>query len=373
MTVCGLASVCAGCGQAGPGGRAPLRAARGSAASSSAASHAATGAFAGYLWRGRETSVAASWVVPAITPRSGVGRAGSWIGAAGPSTREPNPFIQVGTNEESLTAPGGSSRVYYAFWSDNRHDFHPVRLFGVRPGDEISARLTMGRRRPRVSIVDTTSSEHSSFSTSDLAGDAFNQAQWFQEDITDVDAHKPFPYPDLSTMRFRDLAVNSTRPRPARLYSSWMSVNGEELATTPVRDDSFSLRPTTIRPSGVRYLQIADVMNSAASRYEVAIGRWLRGMPRTHIGSATITYSVAVRHALDELADQHWPEPTQPFVDALIRAHRASLRATGSPVSVALGHRRAWVETWLRPLRDASRIAQRIRHALGLPDIEPNH
>jgi hypothetical protein len=180
------------------------------------------GPFAGYLWRGRVTSVQGSWRVPRVLARSSLRSAAStWIGAEAPG--EPGPFIQIGTNEQRVSPPEVLERGpgYYAFWSDTKSTFHPRLLFPVSPGDDIRASLALARKRWTLAIVDATSGASAHFSTSDETREgAFNEAVWMQEDVTDGTTGKPSPYPRLDESGLRRLAVNGKAPSYADLYSS---------------------------------------------------------------------------------------------------------------------------------------------------------
>jgi hypothetical protein len=123
------------------------------------------------------------------------------------------------------------------------HHFHPRLLFVVGPDDNISAALKLSRRRWIVAIVDTTSGAHARISTRDETRGSFNEAQWLQEDITNDDTGRPYRYPQLQTIRFRRLEVNSTRPTDAQLDPAWMSAGASVLAPTRLEDDGFSVKP----------------------------------------------------------------------------------------------------------------------------------
>jgi hypothetical protein len=78
--------------------------------------------------------------VPRILRGSPLGHAGTWIGAQAPGAR--GPFIQIGTNDDHFSATDSS---HYAFWSDTARNFTAQFLFSVKPGDDLSASLTLVR------------------------------------------------------------------------------------------------------------------------------------------------------------------------------------------------------------------------------------
>jgi hypothetical protein len=116
-----------------------------------------------------------------------------------------------------------------------------VNLFLVNPGDLITASLRLGGGRWTVHIYDVTSGEDARFRTTEDTGASFNQAEWFQEDVTDNATQQGFPYPNLTPVRFRDLTVNSAQPTFSSLLASAMTVGSETLNPSPVRHNSFTV------------------------------------------------------------------------------------------------------------------------------------
>jgi hypothetical protein len=230
-----------------------------------ASSSLSLGHFAGYQWFGKVRSVGASWTVPTISLGSHDGSAGTWIGAQGPGRTNSSPFIQVGTNEERRATPLGPLTLYYAFWSDVRHHFHPQHLFEVNPGDQISVSLHLQRQHWTVSISDPTKRSHAHFSTRDETKGTFNTAQWLQEDVDEPNGDTPYPYPQTSNVRFRKLAVNGDPPSYSAVYSQWMSLPGIDLAPSALAGDSFSISRQTLSSPGKRYLQIVKPEQAAAN------------------------------------------------------------------------------------------------------------
>ena len=208
--------------------------------------------FAGYSWQGSVRSVRGSWTVPRIIGGSAPEVAATWIGAQAPGSS--GPFIQIGTNEQrvnsSLLPFASTPSTYYAFWSYTAHDFRPVNLFPVNPGDDLAASMTLGRKGWTVAIADQSTGENARVTTAQEAHGSFNQAEWTQEDATDRLTGEPFPYPPLSTVSFSRLAVNSTTPGLGDMASTAMSENGNELTPGPLHDDSFTLHQVTLRLAG---------------------------------------------------------------------------------------------------------------------------
>jgi len=202
------------------------------------------GAFAGYDWFGRVTSVEASWRVPRILSGSPSGAAATWIGAQTPSSREA--FIQIGVSEFDLVPAHQPQPSYFAFWSDTQRHFLDQPLFDVAPGDDVSASLTLAHRRWRLAIADRTSGAIAHFSTREEAKASFTQVEWLQEHVRGIFPQR-LAYPQLTAITFRDLRVNSHEPLSTALEPVTMYEHGRERAPSSVRHDSFVLHRTTDR------------------------------------------------------------------------------------------------------------------------------
>jgi hypothetical protein len=328
------------------------------------------GKFVGYVWRGHVESVRASWAVPGVRLGS-VGRAGTWIGAQAPGA--PEPFIQIGTNEESFHPfPLGSSvTLYYAFWSDTTNHFHPHFLFRVARGDDVSASLALVSGRWRLAIVDKTSGATARFSTDEEARASFNLAEWLQEDVTDAATGKPFPYPRLTDLRFRRLAVNSAMPAYADMYSQWMSASGTNWAPSPLRRDSFALHRATVSSIGAKYLQIAAGEDMDTRVFVHQMAGWTATMPVSQIAAACSTFAAALRKSLYALARTRWPPRAWLHIHSLIRSTRVLLALLQSPPSASPADLRAWTSTWARDSTALGRAAHLIRRAMKIPEITP--
>lgn len=201
----------------------------------------------GYLWRGGGVrSVSATWRVPRVAPRT-VGLAGTWIGAESPGR-----FIQIGVNEGRLLSetdwrlglsPAEVPPVWYAFWSDTAHGFHPVPLGSVQPGDLVRARLTLSGGRWWLRITDRHAALMVHLSTSEEAAAPSDQAEWLQEDVANSRTGGLLPYPRLTAIRFQDMRVNRGSPSDPSLTPSVSPRVNRGLILAPIRDDSFTVRP----------------------------------------------------------------------------------------------------------------------------------
>lgn len=335
-----------------------------------AVSNFSFGPFAGYVWRGHVTSVQGVWTVPPIQGGSPLGRASSWIGAQAPGA--PGPFVQVGTNEEREASTAEPAHdVYYAFWSDVAHGFHPQILFSVQAGDHVSARLTLARARWTVAIRDTMSGAAVRFTTSDETHASFNEAVWFLEDITDAATAKPYPFPRLGTFRFQGLAVNSAAPSYADLYSQWMSVQHGSLGPSPVQADAFTVQKSDLSPAARRYLQIVLPENVAQNSYVPQMLRWTATTPSSQIAPASLTFANALADSVRLLAAAHWAPTIRQLLKIELRALRASLADIEAAQYLPPGDLPLWRSTAVRDLATGGAAAHTTRRALGAPELVP--
>jgi len=323
------------------------------------------GAFAGYVWRGKERSVAASWLVPEAFPGPHSGLAGTWIGAQAPGGGHA-PFIQVGINEGHIHPLGNFD---YAFFSDTALGFHPRLLFRVNRGDRISARLRMADGRWHVLIVDHTHPHRAAFSTAQETGAAFNQAEWLQEDPSSPRGH--LPYPRLSAVHFWQLRVDGQRPGYGRLLSQWMSENHMDLAPGPLVRDGFWLAPTEPTEVGLHYMQIAVAVDLPLKRFYRELVRWNAATPPQRIAAQEAAIGAALATNVQAVSATSWPGRADALAHAYVAATDGEIRvADRMPTSTTAGIRH-WSHQWVRANAASVHISQRIRRALHLPQLFP--
>lgn len=335
----------------------------------------AFGAFAGYDWDGGVVrSVQAAWRVPRILAGSSSGYAGTWLGAEAPGSANRAPFIQVGTNEQRSAdrPPRGPRDEYFTFWSDTVNGFHPRRLFTVRPGDRIVAKLTHAQDRWRVTIDDRRSGARRSFLTRDEARSWFGQSEWIQEDVTDSATGGPFPYPSRMTpVHFSGLKVDSRSPSPDQLMSMWMSENRGQIGPSPLERDSFAITTASLSPAGRAYMRLAAPADAAASVFESQRLRWTAATPQAAITAARRRYEAALRSLVDRLGRTRWPAAAEPLMRILI----ADTRALLTQVQAAPRSTRRSLQSFSAAIdRDAQSIASvapAVRRALHLPELTP--
>jgi hypothetical protein len=316
------------------------------------------GAFAGYSWNGDVTSLSASWTVPHLLRESNLGKAGTWIGAQAPGNNSA-PFIQIGINEErnydalaqAMPGPPGARfhrDRYYAFWSDTPLHFHPQFLFGVHPGDRLSASLSLAHRRWTLDISDGTTLATSRFTTSQEGRGSFNQAEWLQEDVTDSVTNRLYPYPKLAGVTFVRLVVNGRRPPAWSLTSNWMSPKrgGYEVPTS-LRHDAFTVAPGSLNATAAAFLGVLAPLDTESDRFENEVNAWNSHTTATLIDRQCAAEAHVLRRAEIAVAAAQWPSQIQPLVNRLIGYARGRGSELG-PLSIpAPGTFSTWRATWV--------------------------
>jgi hypothetical protein len=198
------------------------------------------GHFAGYQEDDKIVhQVAATFVVPRVTPSYSDSDAATWVGAELPGEGQRLPFIQAGISEDETNNQPPTDT---AFWSDTAHHYNAVVLFHVRPGDRVSVSLVHARHRWIITAADGRTRRR--IVTSQEADATFSDAVWTQED-TDVGSHF-YVYPRLSNVRISHLLVNGTRPEQWELNPDWMSIgrSGVRFKPTALSGDAFTVVPS---------------------------------------------------------------------------------------------------------------------------------
>ena len=271
----------------------------------------------------------------------------------------------MGVNEGNTDA--GSRPFYYAFYSTTELHFHPVHLFDVSPGDQVSA--TLGRRGTswRIDFVDRTLGDERTLWVGEGAGRQFNEAQFSQEDVTDARTGRPFPYPSLSPIRFTGIAANGIAPQPGQLTSSWLTEAHDYLAPGPLRGDAFTLSHTQMTTAGYRYLRAIAAQDGATATAFPQLLRWAQGEPAPRAAAAAHHFSSVLRVTVGALDDERWPPGARAKVTAL-RTHARALIALLSriPRVTAVG-RTAWAVRFDQLATLVVADGQAARRALRLP------
>jgi hypothetical protein len=307
--------------------------------------------------------------VPSIREPSGAGRASTWIGAEGATGPRSAPFIQVGTAEDD-DAPGAMSDNTYAFWSDRARHFEPMDLFPVTPDTEVVARLGFSRGRWLVSIRDTDSGRHARFSIRGEAG-ADLIAEWLQEDPERIRTRSPFPYPVLTSVRFRGLAVNGASPRVRDLHSQWMSTVAGLFRPTVLRDDAFAVVPGRVTPAGAQYLRIAQRLNLALDRFWREAQRWNTGTSPDRMRRVRDALIQSERQNARELESAVWPVAARRVTARLAMLARGQVRTLELAPLPSDRNYRQWTTEIIRLTARLHPVGQSARRVLEIPQEAP--
>jgi Peptidase A4 family len=363
-----MAVTLAGCGASHHAGRhtsAPAHAGARAADTAPTGPHPDLGPFAGYDWYGDARSVHAAWTVPRLRPGSVTGEAATWIGVEAAGSTGHAPFVQVGVNEGNTAGP--DPPFYYAFYSTTKLRFHPVHLFDVLPGDDISATLRRSGARWQIVILDRTSSRERRLSTVQGAGRRFNEAQYTQEDVTSARTHQPLPYPSLSPVRIAEVSVDGNRPRAARLDPSWLTEPDGYLAPGPLRDGAFRLSHRTLGIAGVRYLQAMAAQEGVTYGAMTSLLRWASGGATGPAVTAARRFTGGLRQTIAKLGSVRWPANARTEISAMregavrLTGLLAAIRAVGS------GERLPWAQRLSRLVVALGHDARAAGRALRLP------
>jgi hypothetical protein len=327
--------------------------------------HPDLGPFAGYAWNGDVHSAHADWTVPRLLPSSVQGEAATWIGAEAPGTREAAPFVQVGVNEGDTD--GAGAPFYYAFYSTTKLHFHPVHLFDVSPGDQISATLRRRGARWQITFTDRSVGRGRQLSVAEGAGRRFNQAQYTQEDVTNARTSRPFPYPRLSPVRFTAIAADGVTPHPAGLTSSWLTEADGYLAPAPLHDGGFTLVHTQMTTAGLRYLRAIAAQDHATVTAIAHLLHWAQGGPTHPAVVAARRFAGVLRATVTTLRRERWPAGAHRAVSTLRSDARALIALLSTIQTVNIVGRTAWAERFDRLTEMVGADGQAARRALRLP------
>jgi hypothetical protein len=196
----------------------------------------------------------------------------------------------------------------------------------------------------------------------------FNLAEWLQEDPSQTSG-RATPYPELSTVRMRALAVNGVEPRYHDVFAQWMSLPGRDLAPTPLRDGAFAITRGVLTPAGKQYLTMARPQNAGARTVDLEEARWTARTPAREIERVSRGAAASERRYADALARSVWPAPARGPIGVLVREVRLeaavfAASARGAPVSLM-----AWRGRFATITPRLVTLAHEVRRALHLPEL----
>lgn len=206
----------------------------GAAASASAATVGQPAAvsqnWAGYVAGGTQfSSVSGSWVQPSAKCGSGQTYSAFWVGIGG-SSNQSSALEQTGTQAD-CTADGGTE--YYAWYE--LVPAAPVKLdLAIKPGDHISARVSVSGSNVIVSMSDQTTGQ-STTKTLQMENPDTSSAEWIAEAPSACDGSgscQTLPLADFGTVQFT---------------SATATANGH---TGPISDPNWNAQPVQLGSSG---------------------------------------------------------------------------------------------------------------------------
>ncbi len=332
------------------------------------------GPFAGYVTVGAVTSVGASIRVPRIVRGSPLGEAATWIGVQGYGP--PDRFLQIGVLEIRVQGRAWDrpANGYFAFWSDTRHSFRPAVLFAVKPYDTLRASMSRAHGHWRLAISDATSGARRSFSTSQEMDGPFEQAEWMQEDPGAEAHHVSYPRltpPELNALappEFENMTADNAPVPSSRLYSQWMSVNHENLAPTPPRDDAFTLvRAPAVTAVGALYMRASASASTAFVQFEDERKGWNAQTPRRLIAAASARFTTAMLSGRQALRMATWPARALVLLPAEDRQAAALIADAQPPAHLTSATFAAWNAKLTQAIVQGGPAGAAFRTALGLP------
>jgi hypothetical protein len=215
-------------------------------------------------------------------------------------------------------------------------------------------------------IVDLTSGANDSFVTRDESAAAFNNAQWLQEDETDLRTSRPLPYPQLAPTRFVNFIVNGSAPQPDTLSPRWMSLPSNEALGPRRTGDSFIVRRMQLSADAEQFLLLAVPYNAAVKTFRRELRQWNASTPvrRTRIETARV--AAATRVFISGLTSVRWTRSAESLVSQLIHALRERVIVTQPDVLPTPGDIDSWRQAWHHDVA-ITRAATAIGSQLDVP------
>lgn len=201
--------------------------------------------WAGYVAGGTQfSSVSGSWVQPAAKCGSGQTYSAFWVGIGG-SSNQSSALEQTGTQAD-CTADGGTE--YYAWYE--LVPAAPVKLdLAIKPGDHISAKVSVSGSNVTVSLSDQTTGQ-STTKTLQMDNPDTSSAEWIAEAPSACDGSgscQPLPLADFGTIQFTGATATA---------------NGH---TGTISDPNWSAQPVQLGDGGISDVSYASNTGSSAA------------------------------------------------------------------------------------------------------------
>jgi hypothetical protein len=215
-----------------------------SAAGAATASAATVGAqeavsqnWAGYVAGGTQfSSVSGSWIQPTAKCGSGQTYSAFWVGIGG-SSNQSSALEQTGTQAD-CTADGTTD--YYAWYE--LVPAAPVKLdLAIKPGDHISAKVSVSGSNVTVSLSDQTTGQ-STTKTLQMDSPDTSSAEWIAEAPSACDGSgscQPLPLADFGTVQFTSASATANGHTGTISDPNW-SAQAVQLGGSGASDVSYS-------------------------------------------------------------------------------------------------------------------------------------
>jgi hypothetical protein len=195
----------------------------GSASAATSSQEEMSSNWAGYVAGGSSggtqfSTVSGSWVEPTATCGSGQTYSAFWVGLGG-SSQGSGSLEQTGTQAD-CNADGSAN--YYAWYE--LVPSAPVNLsLGIKPGDHISAKVSVSGSNVTVSLSDQTTGQ-STTKTLQMSNPDTSSAEWIAEAPSQCDSSgdcTPLPLADFGTVQFSGASATANGHTGTISDSDW--------------------------------------------------------------------------------------------------------------------------------------------------------
>ncbi len=124
------------------------------------------------------SDVKGSWIVPAVSSKSGGQYSANWIGIYGYT---PKTVEQIGTSSDNPS----KGKVNYSAWYEFNPDPNVIIPLTIKPGDKISAEVSYSKGQYTLTMIDVTTSKSFTATHADK-GYSRNSAEWIVEAPTSL-------------------------------------------------------------------------------------------------------------------------------------------------------------------------------------------
>ncbi len=164
------------------------------------------------------SSVSGSWVEPSVKCTTGQGYSAFWVGLGG-SGGQSGSLEQVGTEADCTSGGSGDYFAWYELVPSA-----PVKLdLAVRPGDQVSGRVTVSGSQVTVALSDSTAGT-SVARTLQMSNPDVSSAEWIAEAPSSCDQTsncQPLPLADFGMVNFTGASATAAGHTGTISDSNW--------------------------------------------------------------------------------------------------------------------------------------------------------